>query len=96
MKKTNNQNIKDSLSGFLDHYRLKEKSDEFKLLSSWEKIVGATIGKYTDEIKVSQKRLYLKLNSSTVKHQLMISREQVIQLVNETMGEGYIKEIVFL
>ena len=96
MSKSNDQNLKDSLQQYLAHYRLKDKANEFKLVSKWEKIVGTFIGKYTEELKVKDKKLYIRVNSSTVKHQLMISREKIVELINTEMGQGYIKEIVLL
>lgn len=96
MKRENNQPLKESLDQFLDHFRLKQKAKEYKLIAKWETIVGPMIGKYTEEIKVHNNKLYLKINSSSVKHQLTMSREQVIDMVNTEIGEGFIKDIIFM
>ena len=96
MPRKNNQTIKDSLTDYLTHYRLKDKANEYRLVSRWEHIVGVFIGKYTEQLKVRDKKLYVRVNSSTVKHQLMMSREQIVEMVNREMGEGYVKEIVLL
>jgi predicted nucleic acid-binding Zn ribbon protein len=96
MKRNNGQSLGDALKNYLVENRLKGKTDEYKLLAKWDHIVGGFIAKHTDNIYTSNKRLCVTVSSSAVKHELMMCREKVIELVNAEMGEDYVRELVLL
>lgn len=94
MKKQNDQPISQVIQQVLERYRLEEKVNEVKLIRNWEKLMGKTIAKYTQEIYVSKKRLFLRVASSPLKQELSYSRNKIIELVNGEIGEGYINEVI--
>ena len=94
MKKQNDQPIKDILRQMMERYHLEEKVNEVRLVHNWEKLMGKTIAKYTEEIYVSKKKLFLRVTSSPLKQELSYSRDKIIQLVNAEIEEGYINEVV--
>src|ERR1035437_10007457 len=94
MKKQNDQPIKAVLQQMMERYKLEEKVNEVKLVHSWEKLMGKTIAKYTEEMYVSKKKLFLRVTSSPLKQELSYSRNKIIELVNKEIGEGYIDEVV--
>ncbi|MCC6581908.1 MAG: DUF721 domain-containing protein [Phycisphaeraceae bacterium] len=94
MKKQNEQPIKQVLRQMMEQYHLNEKVNEVKLVNNWEKLMGKTIAKYTQEIYVNKKKLFIRVQSAPLKQELSYSRERIIELVNEEIGEGYINEVV--
>ena len=94
--KSNEQRLGETLQQYLVENRLKSKTDEYKLLSKWDTIVGGFIAKHTDRIYTSGKKLYVQVSSSAVKHELMMSRDKVIELVNVEMGKGFVEELVLI
>ncbi len=75
-------------------YRLKGKMQETRIISHWEEIVGKTIGKYTDDVFVRNKTLFIKMRNPALKHELVYSRDKIIRLVNDHLGEELIEEVV--
>jgi predicted nucleic acid-binding Zn ribbon protein len=96
MKRINEQSLGDSLQQYLHDNRLKGKTDEYKLLSKWDTMVGGFIAKHTDRLYTSGKKLYVRVESSAVRHELMMNREKVIELVNAEMGRDFVNDLVLL
>ena len=95
MKRTNTQKLGDVLKEFLQEQRLDTKLYELQLVESWEKVLGATVKKYTTEIYVYNQKLYVKLSSSILKNDLMLSRERLVQALNKQVGVQVISDIIF-
>ena len=95
MLKSNEQSLKEVINMFLKESHLSEKINEQKIISLWEKLMGKMIATHTKEISVSNKKLFLLLNSAPLKQELFYSREKIIQMLNKEMGDDVIQEIVF-
>jgi hypothetical protein len=94
MKKQNDNPVKDVILQLMKNYKLTEKVNEVKLVNKWEKIMGKTIAKYTTEIYVSNKKLFIRVVSAPLKQELSYSRNKIIELVNNEIEEGYINEVI--
>ena len=60
----------------------------------WEQIMGKTIARYTDKIKINGNTLYISSSVAPLKQELLYQKEKIIQRVNEALGERVIKEVV--
>jgi predicted nucleic acid-binding Zn ribbon protein len=96
MKRHNEQSLGESLKQYLIENRLKGKTDEYKLLAKWDHIVGGFIAKHTDKVFTQGKKLFVQVSSSAVKHELMMSRDKVIELVNAEMGDNFVNALVLI
>jgi len=94
MKRQNDQPIKQAIQQMLERYKLNEKINEVKLVNNWEKLMGKTIAKYTQEIYVNKRKLFIRVLSAPLKQELAYSRDKIIELVNSEIGEGYIDEVI--
>jgi predicted nucleic acid-binding Zn ribbon protein len=65
-----------------------------KVQAGWEDWLGKLIAKNTDKIFVSNRKLYVHLKSGPLKYELTLGREQLLQLINEKIGENYFEEIL--
>ena len=79
----------------LKAYRLDGKLQQLKLIDSWEKLMGPTVAHRTVEIKIYGKKLFVILNSASLRQELFQEREKIIKLLNEEAGAAVIEEIVF-
>ncbi len=77
-------------------YRLKNKFDETQAVESWESVVGKAVANRTKEIFIRDKKLFVRIESSVVKNQLVMMREQILTNLNEKAGAAVVGEIVFL
>ncbi|HZF99692.1 MAG TPA: DUF721 domain-containing protein [Chitinophagales bacterium] len=96
MKRRNEQSLGESLQQYLHENRLKGKTDEYKLLAKWDTIVGGFIASHTENLYSSGKKLYVRVGSAAVKHELTMCKEKVLELVNAEMGEGFVNDLVLL
>ena len=59
-----------------------------------EKILGKNLIKYVDEIHVKDKKLIIKLNSSSLRSELSYSKEKLIKNINDHLKQNDIEEIM--
>ncbi len=79
----------------LRRHRLDGKITETRIMSSWEKVMGTHIARYTDNVSVRQGKLTVYLRSSVLRNELEYAREKIIQKINEELGEEIVRDVVF-
>jgi hypothetical protein len=94
MRKTNEQSLKDVLHQLVDAYKLRSKLNQTKIRSVWAEKMGTTINEYTREIKVIRRKLFITLDSASLRQELGYSRDKIKEMMNEEIGEEYIEEVV--
>lgn len=72
----------------------KPKVAELRIRQEWEQIAGKTIAKYTRELKVYNGILTIYTDVAPLKQELNMGKQQLMQTINEYLGETAIKEIV--
>jgi hypothetical protein len=87
--------LKEAFEELLQAYRLKDRFNERKVVSSWEEIMGKTVASRTTAIFVREKRLYVKLVSGPIKKELIMNKSKVMGLIEEKFGKGAIIDIIF-
>ncbi|MFD2284576.1 DUF721 domain-containing protein [Pedobacter petrophilus] len=96
MRKPNDITMKDAISKMLDVYRLRRKFDETSILSIWPEIMGTAIANRTTQIYIKDKKLFIRIESSVIKNELVMVRQGIIQKLNEHAGSIVINEMIFL
>lgn len=86
--------IGDALRQFLNQSRLKGSVQAMQIEDVWEQIMGKTIARYTDKIRIHGSTLYVSTTVAPLKQELAFQKEKIIQRVNEALGERVIKEVV--
>ena len=80
----------------LQVYKLQQKFDETALIAAWPEMMGVAIANRTKELYIRQKKLFVRVESSVIKNELMMMRSQIIEKMNERAGAEVIVEIVLL
>lgn len=96
MRKPNDISLKDAIAKMLAVYRLKGKYDETGVVVHWPDIMGTAVANRTTQIYVSQQKLFVRIESSVIKNELMMVKTGIIEKLNERAGAQVINEIVFL
>lgn len=86
--------IGDALKAFLDKSKLKSGIRAVQIEEVWEKVMGKTIAKYTDKIEIINDKLFIYSSVGPLKNELQYQKPQIIERVNEAMGEKVIREVV--
>ena len=87
--------LKEVIEELLKVYHLDEKLDGVNLVNSWEKVVGKMISNHTESLKVVNRVLYVKVDSSALRHELHMERSKIAKKLNKKVGKNVIDEIVF-
>ena len=95
-RKKGDQSLKEAINDLLDFYKIKSKYNETYLVAYWEKIMGKTIASRTEEVYVSEKKLFLKVNSAPLRNELVLAKHKIIELINREIGEDIIEEVIFI
>ena len=56
--------------------------------------MGVTIAKYTDKIYIFDQKLFIQTSVGPLKNELGFQKQQIIERVNEKMGENIITDVV--
>lgn len=75
-------------------YRLGPQLNESRIKTLWHQLMGKTISTYTSNIQVRKNVLYLTILSAPLKHELSFAKEKILTLLNEELGEDYLKEVI--
>ncbi len=86
--------LQDAIQAFLKKSKLKNGIQAVQIEEIWEQLMGKTIAKYTDSIKIIGNTLFITSAVAPLKNELMYQKEQIIQRVNEALQEKVIKEVV--
>ena len=88
--------IKDAINQLLDTYKIRKKFDETSLISAWPEIIGLAIANRTERIYIRDQKLYIKVESAVIKNELLLMRSQIVDRMNEHVGQIIIDDIILL
>lgn len=95
-RKAEVSSLKECIDELLNSYKLRGKLDQTHVISSWEKVMGSPIARRTVSLYFQEKKLFVKLNSAPLKHELSMSKSKIIKMLNEDVGAALVEDIVFL
>lgn len=86
--------IGEAIQKFLDQSRIKGSIQALQVEEVWEQIMGKTIARYTDSIKIIDKTLFICTSVAPLKQELVFQKEKIKSRVNEALGHQVILEVV--
>lgn len=96
MRKTNDKTIKEAIEQMMQVYKIKRRYEETGVSAHWADLVGKAVANRTKELFVNDRKLFVRIESSVIKNELMLMRMQIIQKINERAGAVIVEEIIFL
>ncbi len=94
MRNANDDTLKDVLKQFVNSKGVKPKVLQAKIVSMWPQVMGQTIANYTTQIVLKKEILYLSISSSSLKQELTFGKDKIVKIINEELGEAYLKDVV--
>jgi len=95
-RKSETSTVGEAMHELLNTYRLKAKFEQTQLINSWERLMGEPIARRTDKIYINNRKLYVKLKSASLKHELGMSKSKILAIFLKEFGEVIVDDIVFL
>ena len=94
MRRSKTITLAEAVNDYIKEMNLGEKQSEVTVINSWEEIVGKAISSRTTKIFIKDHILYVHLNSSVVRNELLMLREALKEQLNKRVGSEVIKDIV--
>lgn len=96
MARANEQSLKEVINELLAAYRLDGKLHEFRLINSWESLMGISVAKQTTKIYINKQTLFVQISSAALRNELSYAKTKLVGLLNKEAGHEVINDIVFL
>ncbi|MDR0756470.1 MAG: DUF721 domain-containing protein [Tannerella sp.] len=95
MNRSNAKHISELLQGFYDtNPQLKEKLMEARIVRAWSEVLGQAIMRATRNLYVKNGVLYVYVNSSVLRNELWLNRENLKKSLNAHAGMDVIRDLV--
>jgi len=94
MRQSNDLSLKDALKLMVNHSKMKPGLYQNKIEKIWREKMGQTIAKSTVDVKLRGKKLYLVINSASVKNELSYSRDKIVTMLNAHLGENFLEDVI--
>ncbi|RPI45824.1 MAG: DUF721 domain-containing protein [Bacteroidetes bacterium] len=94
MERKNFQKIDSLLKQFVRANNLEQGLAEYRLMKSWDELLGTTIAKTTRSLRIRNRKLFVTLHSSVVRHELEMIKDTLIGRLNGAAGMDVIDDIV--
>ncbi len=86
--------IGDAIKQYLNQSYLKGSIQALQVEDIWASIMGKTIARYTEKIKIINRTLFITTNVAPLKQELSFQKEKIKMRVNEALGEKVIDDII--
>ena len=90
MRTQNTQSLKKIIIRLIKEEGLEEGLRHTRLYTLWDELLGVTVAKNTRKKYIEGRTLFVYLNSSIVRNQLFMMRQDIIKQLNNKMGEEII------
>ena len=94
MRKSQIQSISEIISALMKNNGHEEKLAEVRIIRSWEEVLGKTVSRYTKNLYIKDRTLFVSMSSSIVRNEIMFMRDELIKRLNENAGKKVIDKIV--
>ena len=95
MKRQNTMTIGESLSLWIDSSNMRTRFDEKHLISAWAPTVGDYIASKTSNIYIKNRVLFVSIDSSVVRNELMLAKSMLLKKLNESCNSNLVDDIIF-
>jgi predicted nucleic acid-binding Zn ribbon protein len=94
MRRSKTISLAEAIKYYIKEMNLEGKLLEVNLINSWEEVVGKAISSRTSRVYIKDQILFVHLNSSVARNELMMLKEALKEKLNEKSGREVIKDIV--
>jgi predicted nucleic acid-binding Zn ribbon protein len=94
MRRSKTISLAEAMKDYIKEMNLEGKLNEVGVINSWEETVGKAIASRTSKIYIRDRVLYVHLNSSVVRNELLMLRQALKEKLNGKAGAEVIKDIV--
>ena len=93
MRRSKGQPIGEVIKELLKNYDITSKFNEAHVITSWDKLMGPSVTKYTVKIEVEKRILFVKLSNAALKQELSYAREKIKKMLNDEVGKEVLLDV---
>lgn len=75
---------------------ISEKLRSYEVVGEWEKIVGDTIGKNTEIVRIENGTLYVQAKNSAWRNELIFVKPSILKKIRENYPTSGVEDIFFI
>ncbi|MCX7986950.1 MAG: DUF721 domain-containing protein [Bacteroidales bacterium] len=94
MRRSNTESLGEVIRRLIRAYGLEEKLNESKIYEVWPYVVGEAIASRTKRLAIVNRVLFVYLNSSIVRAELIRIKDSLPETLNRMAGIDMIDEVV--
>ncbi len=94
MRKSNTQPLKGIIKEYIEALGHQRKLKEVNLIASWEQIAGKLVARHTKQVYIKNGVLFVHIDSSVIRNELVMIREQIRIRMNEHAGSEIITKVM--
>ena len=94
MERKDVRKIDSLLQKFVKANGLETGLAEYRLMRSWNELLGISVAKKTKSLRIQNRKLYVSLHSSVVRNELSLIKDELIPKLNEAAGMNVIDDVV--
>jgi len=96
MRGNSTKSMQELMKEFSNQKNIKRPMQEAKIVNLWRPLMGELINKYTESVYVKNQTLFIKVSQAALKNELLYLQEQIIEKINNEIGEEAINKLVIL
>ena len=93
MRRSKGQPVGEVIKELLKNYDITSKFNEAHVITSWDKLMGPSVTKYTVKIEVDKRILFVKLSNAALKQELSYARQKIKKMLNDEVGEEVLLDV---
>ncbi len=91
---TNMRKLSSVIKKIVSNPKISDKLENLKIIEIWNEILGNNLQKYIIDSKVYNRKLLVKIKSSTLRNELGFKKTDLINQINKRFGKKIIDEII--
>lgn len=95
MKRVKEQPLGLLIRQFLREEGLESPLNEYRAVSSWNKLMGDVVARYTASVNLRNGTLFVSLRNPALRQNLLMQRTDIMQKINDHVGAQVVQNIVF-
>jgi predicted nucleic acid-binding Zn ribbon protein len=71
-----------------------DRMNEQKLYIAWDELMGPAVARRTEKIYLRNRKLYIHISSSALKHELNMQRSRIIERLREHSNMNLVEQVI--
>lgn len=90
------QSLKELVNRFLENAPCQRQLTRAMVRSAWHKTMPKIICDRTEKIYVHHHKIFLKITSAALRHELQFSKDKILALLQDSIPNTLLQDVIFL